>query len=116
MSDTIRDSEVLPPYVSFFLPVPSESTSNDRSLKFRSLFDLVLDDDSRDNIADDEVTSYLKVTGIGERTTHPLLWWKANSMRYSNISSQAREILANQATSVASESSFSNAVHLVHVR
>ena len=61
----------------------------------------------------DEVSKFLYETPIRDRDSDPLQWWKGNENRFSHVSKLARDVLVVRATSVASESAFSTAEHMV---
>lgn len=64
-SDIQRDSGILCPYISASNPMSSASIGTERSYKLRSSVDLFIDEDNRDNSADDDGTSYLRTPVLG---------------------------------------------------
>ena len=72
-------------------------------------------DDDNDNSVDptDEVTSFFQFTSIPDVGADPLEWWKSAERRFPTIAKMARDYLAIQATSVASESTFSTSGQLI---
>ena len=60
-----------------------------------------------DGATEDEVVKFLRATASADRGLDPLQWWKGNEDRFPTISLVARNIMAVQASSVASESAFS---------
>lgn len=76
--------------------------------KSRSLFDLVHDDNSVENVSDDDIASFQKSTSLGESTIDPLVWWRSNSIRFLTIALLARDGLDIPETSITSERCFSD--------
>jgi hAT family C-terminal dimerisation region len=70
-------------------------------------------DDSENFVWADEVTNFFQFTSIADVRADPLLWWKAAETRFPTIAKMARDYLAVQATSVASESTFSTSGQLI---
>ena len=80
----------------------------------KSLFDLVLENEQTPLRADsNEISMFLRATALGDYNADPLQWWKANQNRFPNIARVARDVLAIQPSSVASESVFSCSGNIV---
>ncbi len=54
----------------------------------------------------------LMATAIRDRNSNPLDWWKGNASHFPHVAKLAGDVLAVQASSVASESTFSTAGHV----
>jgi len=62
----------------------------------------------------DEIGLFFNSTRVREHSEiDPLGWWKINEKRFPNVAILARDVLAIQASSVASESTFSTSGNLV---
>ena len=115
-NDIIRDSDTLRRHIHLDStqqvtpPSPFTTTVEPE----RSLFEKLLDEDSMGGFSiDDEITRYLRATSVGDKRAAPLIWWKLNESRFPTIAAVARDVLAIQASSVASESAFSQAGLLI---
>ena len=79
----------------------------------RNVFQQVLDDRSRDGEANDEVARFVRFTATSDHDADPFSWWKAHDKRFPALAKLARDLLPVQASSVASESTFSGAGTLI---
>ena len=114
-NDVLRDSDILYKWVD--LPDNGELEvihSTEQGSGTKSLFDLVLENEQTPLRADsNEISMFLRATALGDYNADPLQWWKANQNRFPNIARVARDVLAIQPSSVASESVFSCSGNIV---
>lgn len=110
-NDIIDDSILLRRYVSISEPPTNNNSSRntEQISESNSFIKSLLDEDSLQGIYEDEITMFLRNTSIGDRRADPLQWWKTNETRFPSISKLARSTLCINASSVASESAFSQA-------
>lgn len=78
-----------------------------------TLFEQMLDENSVDLAQDDKITRFLRATGAGARKIDPIDWWKNQEDKFPTLSKVTRDVLSIQASSVASESTFSHDGRLV---
>lgn len=119
-NDILSHSTVLRRYV--ILPsasiddntITSQRTENDPKLADGAAFmRTLLDEDSLHDPFEDEITTFLRATGIGDKRADPFEWLRGGEKRYPNIVLVARDFLGIQASSVAGEESFSVPGHMV---
>lgn len=115
-NDVITDGDLLRQYLGTLPPsteVDSESLNTEEGSP--SFLQELFDSNSIDRSygGNDEVSRFIRATASGDRHINPLDWWKTNESRFPNIAKLARNVFAIQATSVASESIFSEAGNLV---
>lgn len=115
-NDILADSNMLRMYVE--LPVDGEpSTVTNRNEVMGSsgsdFMCLLLEEDSMNECFDDEIILLLRNTAIGKKRVDHFTWWKANEKGYPNVALLARDTLSIQASSVASEEAFLEAISLV---
>lgn len=106
-NDIIADSDLLRKYIQLNNVQTVSNTKN------HTFLDSLLDEDSIDCVYSDEITSFIKATTIPQRNMDPLEWWAKNESNFPEIAPVARDVLAIQATSVFSESIFSQAGHMI---
>lgn len=111
VNDMIRDSYIL----RFTVTLEATNSKLADSLYDapRSLFEKLLDEDSVDGAPEDKITLFLRATSIGDKRVKPLQGWKRNETRFPSIAKNARALLSIQASSVSSESAFSEAGNLI---
>lgn len=91
----------------------SESQETNNNL-FATIFSQGATETPTQSSSEDEVGLFFKATRVKEHFgIDPLAWWKINEKRFPNVAKLARDILAVQASSVASESTFSVSGNLV---
>lgn len=111
-SDVISDSDLLRKVVR----IPDqdqELTERSEDIGKKNLFEQLMDENSVDVAEKVEIGRYIRATSWSNRGMGPLIWWKDNQHRYSNITLLSRDILAIQSSSVASEGTFSHATHVL---
>lgn len=119
-TDIISDTDVLRSMIS--LPNTYESQSYQPNLPIsqpsvtKSIVDELFDENSLMDIGNgdsDEITRFVKSTATSARSIDVLEWWKSNEQYYPTISKVARDLLAAQSSSVASEKVFSGSGDLI---
>lgn len=99
------------------VPLPADlrpsTAGHGTEVKRRSFLEEFMDEDSMSGPADDEISVFMRSTMNADRSIDVLSWWMQNQKRYPTLAKTARDVLAVQASSVASESCFSDAGNLI---
>ena len=115
-NDIIEDGILLRKYITLKSDeeIREAAAGKDKEKKGNNSFIIsLLDEDSLQGIYEDEITLFLRNTAVGDRRADPLDWWKINEGRFPSIAKLAKSTLCINASSVASECSFSTAGLLV---
>lgn len=84
------------------------------SREVKDVFKESLHEQSGEIIVDDEASLFLKGTSNSDHSNDVLSWWRRSAVRYSNIASVVRDVLAVQSALVASESRLSWVEHMIN--
>lgn len=112
-TNILSDADVLRCYVD----LPQEETPDGIvhcETRMKTFMDDILEENSADLAGDDEITRFLRATSNADKGASPLVWWKGNSQRFPHIAKAAQRFMAMQASSVASEATFSVSGNLVN--
>lgn len=111
INNVLRDNDIIRQSV---LVLPDQSTTCSAGNEpERSFYESWLDEDCLPGYPGEEITMFRRATVSRNKTANLLPWWKEREGRYPAISPIAREVHSIQASSVATESTFSQAGMIV---
>ena len=111
-NDVQRDGDIL--RTKICVTTNDVTPTSNMTAKRKSLFaSLIEAEEPSINSPLDEIGRYLHATMSADINTDPLLWWKNHEANFPNIARSARDYLAAQSTSVASESALSVSGNLI---
>lgn len=114
-NDCISDTDILRSNINLPQSLDNEDNGTDaQETSGKSILDNIFEEDSLMGVeSGDEIARFIRATSQAARGVDALDWWKENESKFPTIASRARDVLAVQASSVASESVFSRAGCLI---